>query len=98
MQLYFIMQENVLFSIKTLYYKRINVYWDQSDVGQEAMKRFYRSLNVLCTVYGFNAMFNNLMFMFNYTSERPLLAVMFFLINVQQVSLSKNMLDDYYFL
>ncbi len=53
MQLYFIMQENVLFSIKTLYYKRINVYWDQSNVGQEAMKRFYRSLNVLCTVYGF---------------------------------------------
>ncbi len=52
MQLYFIMQENVLFSIKTLYYKRINVYWDQSDVGQEAIKRFYRSLNVLCTVYG----------------------------------------------
>ncbi len=84
-----------MFSIKTLYYKRINVYW---DVGQEAMKRCYRSLNVLCTVYGFNAMFNNLMLMFNYTSERPLLAVMFFLINVQQVSLSKNMLDDYYFL
>ncbi len=45
-----------------------------------------------------NAMFNNLMFMFNYTSERPLLAVMLFLINVQQVSLSKIMLDDYYFL